>query len=103
LRLRVAHGIDRMALAGGAFTFNRARLPEIQSAKQFAHDENVGPFDDFFAQRRAGSQARIKDRGTEVGESSEFLAEAQQSSFGAKFTRIVIEGWAADGSEQHRL
>src|ERR1039458_2339720 len=76
LRLTIAHGVDRLARAGSAFafTFNRARLPEIQSAEQFAHDENVGSLDDFFAQRRARSQRRIKDCGTEIGESSEFLA-----------------------------
>src|SRR5271157_1096545 len=105
LRLAVAHGVERVARAGGAFALGNygARLAEIQSAEQFAHDENVGSFDDFFAQRRAGSQHRIKDRRTKIGESSELLAEAQQSSFGAKFARIVIEGRTADCAEQHGL
>src|SRR6266403_4666784 len=91
LRFTVAHGVERVARAVRAV--DGARLAEIQSAEQFTHDEDVGAFDDFFAQRRAGSQHRIKDSGTEIGESSEFMAEAQQSSFGAKFARIVIEGW----------
>src|SRR6266853_1047777 len=89
LRLTVVHGVERAARAVRAI--DGARLAEIQSAKQFADDEDVGSFDDFLAQRRAGSEHRIKDSGTEIGESSELLAEAQQSSFGPKFARIVIE------------
>ena len=105
LRLAVAHGVDGLARAGDAvvLSINGTGLAEIQSAEQFAHDENVGSFDDFFAQRRAGSQRGIIDSGTEVGESAELLAEAQQSSFGAKFARIMIEGRTADGSKQHGL
>src|ERR1700676_3522053 len=101
LRLTVAHGVERVARAARAI--NGAWLAEIQSAEQLAHDEDVGAFDDFFAQRRGGSQRRIKDCGPKICEGSEFLAEAQQSSFGAKFARIVIEGWTADCSEQYRL
>src|SRR5208282_3171755 len=101
LRLTVAHAVERLPRAG--FACDGARLAEIQSAEQFAHDENVGAFHDFFAQRRAGSERRIKDRGTEIGERPEFLAQAQQSSFGAKLARIVIEGRTADGSEQYGL
>src|SRR6266436_7058996 len=36
LRLTVAHGVERVARAGSAL--DGARLAEIQSAKQFAHD-----------------------------------------------------------------
>src|SRR5216684_2992648 len=89
LRLTVAHGVERVARAVRAVVLGNygAWLAEIQSAKQFAHDEDVGSFNDFLAQRRTGSQHRIKDSGTKIGESSEFLAETQQSSFGAKFAR----------------
>ena len=45
------------------------------------------------------SQGRIKDRGTEIGECSEFLAQAKQSSFGTKLARVVIEGRTSDGSQ----
>src|SRR5208282_349670 len=100
-RLAVAHCVDRMARAGSAL--NRSRLAEIKSAKQFAHDQNIGSLDDLLAQRRAGRQRRMKDRGTQIRERSQLLAQAQQSSFGANFTRIVIVGWAADRAEQHRL
>src|SRR6266478_5022734 len=54
LRLTVAHGVERVARAGRAF--DGTRLAEIQSAKQFAHNKNVGSLDDFFAKRRAGRQ-----------------------------------------------
>src|ERR1700681_2878554 len=78
LRLTVAHGVERVACAIGAVVLGNygARLAEIQSAEQLAHDEDVGSFDYFFAQRRAGGQHRIKDRGTEIGESPKLLAEA---------------------------
>src|ERR1035437_8913713 len=101
LRLTIPHGVERLARAG--FACDGARLAEIQSPEQFAHDENVSSFHDFFAQRRAGGERRIKDRGTEIGERSELLAEAQQAGFGAKLARIVIEGGTADGSEQYGL
>src|SRR5260221_2015940 len=101
LRLTVAHGVERVTRARSAL--DGARLAEIQSTEQFAHDEDVGSLDDFFAQRRDGSERRIKDYGPKIGEGSEFLAEAQQSSFGAKFARVVIEGWTAYCSEQYCL
>src|ERR1700674_554648 len=72
LRLTVAHGVERVARAVRAIVLGNygAWLAEIQSAEQFAHDENVRAFDDFFAQRRAGRKHRIKDGGTEIRESS---------------------------------
>ena len=101
LRLAIAHGIERLARA--ALAFDEARLAEIQSPEQFAHDENVGSFDDRFAQRRADRKRRIKDSGPEIHEGTEFLAKPQQPGFGAKFAGIVIKGWTADCSQQHRL
>src|ERR1700676_2456616 len=71
LRLTVAHGVERVARAVRAV--DGAWLAEIQSAEQFAHDENVGSFDDFFTQRRAGGQRRIKNCGPKICEGSEFL------------------------------
>ncbi len=97
LRFAVAHGVERLARASSAF--DGAGLAKVQSAEQFSHYENVGSFDDFFPQRRAGGQRRIKDGGTEIGERSKFLAEPQQSGFGAQFARIAIEGGTADRPE----
>src|ERR1035438_10189186 len=82
LRFAIAHGVDRLACAGSAF--DGARLAEIQSAEQFAHDEDVGSLDDFLAQWRTGSKRGIKSGRTEIGESPELLSQAQESSFGTR-------------------
>src|SRR5271168_4588282 len=69
--LAITHGVHRLALAG--FSADGAWLTEIQSAKQFAHDQDVRPSNDFLAQRRAPSQRRIKNSRTKIGECAKLL------------------------------
>jgi hypothetical protein len=104
LRLAVTHGVQRMARVlrvHGAF--DGARLSEIQSAEQFANDQDIGAADDLFTQRRTRGQRGIGNRRPQIGESAELFANAQQSGFRTQLARIVIEGGSADGSEQNGL
>ena len=74
---------------------------EIDAARQFAHDHDVEPVDQFALQRGGVGERRIADRRTQIGEEAKILAQPQQARFGADFVRDAVPFGAADGGEQH--
>lgn len=96
--LAVAHGVKGLTRAGSAF--DAAWLAKIGAAEQLADDHDVGAFDDFRAQRGIFQQGRKADGRAQVGEGAEFLAQAEESGFGAQVRGILVVGGQADGAEQ---
>ncbi|MCY1542930.1 hypothetical protein D9M68_787110 [compost metagenome] len=95
-------GVDATLLAVAEID-DFLRLAEIDAAGQFAHDQDVEAFDEFGFQRRGGSQRRVADRRTQVGEQFEILAQAQQTGFRTHFIGHRIPLRTADGAKQHRI
>ena len=75
------------------------RLAEIDAAGQLAHDHNVEAFDQLALQRGGVGERRIADRGAQIGEQLEVLAQAQQPGLGALVVSHAIPFRAADGAE----
>ena len=80
---------------------NGARLGEIESAEQLAHDENIGPKDALGTQRRAAGDGLKGDGGTQIGEAAKGLAQGEQTCFGPPFGGQRIKLRTADRAQQH--
>ena len=59
-----------------------ARLAEVEVAGELAQDHEVEAGDDFGLERRGVRQLGEQERGPEVGEQVEVLAQAQQAAPG---------------------
>ncbi len=94
--LGVAHGVDGFV---GLFV-PPARCAEVEAAEQLADEEDVDVFGDFGAERGAFGERGVGDRGAQVGEAAEGLADLQQTGFGALVGRERVELVVADGAEQ---
>ena len=57
-------------------------------------------FDDLGAQRRAAAEGRVGDRGAQVGEAAERLADLQEAGLGALVRGQRVELVVAYGTEQ---
>ena len=79
------------------------RLAEIDPAGQFAHDDDVEPLDHLALERRGVGERRIADRGPQVGEQAEILAQAQQARLGPHVVGDLVPFGPADRADQHRI
>ena len=78
-----------------------ARLAEVESSKQFAHDQDVGAAHDL---GDAAANCLPEPENiplAEVGEYAKFSTQAQQAAFGTQMTGNVVEGGPADRAEKH--
>ncbi len=75
------------------------RLAEIDATGELAHDEDVEAFDELALQGACIRECRIADRGTQVGEQVEILAQAQKARFGAMLIGDVVPLGSADRTE----
>ncbi len=96
LGLGVAHGVDGFV----GLLVPPARRAEVEAAEEFADEEDVDVFGDLGAQRGAVGERGVGDRGAQVGEASEGLADLQEAGFGALVGREGVELVVADGTEQ---
>ncbi len=78
-------------------------LAEIDAAGQLAHDHDVEAVDQLALQRRGVGERGITDRGAQIGEQLEVLAQPQQPGLGPLLVRNAIPFGAADGAEHHRV
>jgi hypothetical protein len=95
LSLCVAHRIDRLV----GLAIPPAWRPEVKTAEQLAHEENVNVFGDFGTQGRTFGKRRVSDGRAQVGKASKRLANLQETSFGALIWRQGVELVIADGAK----
>ena len=102
LGLAVTHGVKTLALAVGQ-DMGAARLAKIDVARKFAQDQDIQPGHHFRLECRCIDQFLIDNRGAQVGEKIEFLAQPQNGLLGTlgPFERVVLR--VADGPEQDRI
>ena len=74
-------------------------LAEIDAAGELADDQDVEAFDDLALERRGIGERGVADRGTEVGEELQVLAEAEEAGFGAHLVGDAVPLGAADRAE----
>jgi hypothetical protein len=79
------------------------RLAEIDAAGQFAQDDDVEPLHDLALEARGVGERRIRDRGADIGEQSEVLAQPQQASLRAHIVGYVVPFRPAAGAEDDRI
>src|SRR5690606_39802610 len=77
-----------------------ARLTEINTAGQLAHNEDVEASHHFRLERRSVSQLRIEDGWPQVAEQIEFGAELEQPFLRTDGAIQLVPLRAADGAEQ---
>ena len=80
-----------------------ARLAEVEAAEEFADEEDVGASMTSGRSGEQSSMARVRGRGTQIGEAAESRANLQQAGLRARVGRKRIELVAADGAEQHGI
>ena len=74
-------------------------LAEIDAARQLPDDEQVEPFDEFGLERGRSRQRGIADRGPQIGEELQILAQAQETGLGTLVIGHTVPFGAADGAE----
>src|SRR5215467_4606163 len=82
IALAVSHGVDRDAVAGR--TLGAARFSEIKSSQKLADDQHVGTANELCSEGRTIDQRIECNCRPKIGKDAEFLAQTQQTSFGAK-------------------
>src|SRR5215472_1984710 len=87
LVLGVAHRVDGLA----GLHIPRARLAEVEAAKELAHEEDVDTLGDLGAQWRVVTERGEGKAGAQVCIATEDLADLQQAGFGALVGREVVE------------
>src|SRR5690606_482495 len=93
-----------LALERTVFRFaHAARLAEIDVAGQFANDKDIETGHDLGLEARGIGQLRVKNRGAQVGEQAQRLAQAQNRLFRAQFPRQLVVFPVAHRSEQNRI
>ena len=103
LAFAVAHRVEAFVARPRALRAAAARLAEIDVAGQLADDHEVEPGDDFGLQRRRRGELRIQQRGAQVREQPERLADAEDALLGPQRARQRVVLRAADGAQQHRV
>ena len=80
-----------------------AGLAKVQAAEQLANEHDVGAANDLFFQRRTIGDAGINDCRTQIGESLERLAQAEQAGFDALLGRKVIVFRRSHSAQQNSI
>ena len=96
--LRVDGALLAIAEVGDGF-----RFAEINAAGEFAQNDDIETVHDFPLERRGIGERRIADRGTDVGEQAQILAQPQQPRFGAFVVGHLVPLRPADGTEDDRV
>src|SRR5664279_3479895 len=95
----VAHGVEGRE----AVFIEGARLREIQSAQQFADNQNVSTSRNVLTQRRTIRDSLVCFHRTQVGESAERLSQREQTSLGTLLTGEFIEFPRSHRTEKHSV
>ena len=98
---RVHLGVDAFLTFRGLL--DALGFPEIDAARELAHDQDVEPLDDLAFERGGIGQHRIEFRGTQVRIQAKLFAEAQQRPFRSHRVVEAFPFGAADGAEQDRV
>jgi hypothetical protein len=102
LRLAVAHGVEAFALGVRADP-HAARLAEVDVTGELAQDHQIEALDHLALERRGTDQLRKEERGPEIGEQAELLAQAQQTGAGPHCVGDGFVARHARGAEQDRV
>jgi hypothetical protein len=76
-------------------------LAEIDVPGELADDHEIEPGDDLGLERRCRGELGIEQRGAQVGEEAERLADAEDPLLGPRRARQRVPLGATDGPEQH--
>src|SRR6185295_12476082 len=98
---RVPHRVESHRAA--VMRSNPARLAEVETAEQFAHDQNIDAFYNFGAKWRGRIQGAVRSHRTQIGKAAQGLSQLQQTGLGAPVKREMVEFRGADSSEQYRM
>ena len=80
-----------------------ARLPEVDVARELAHDEHVEPGNDLGLERRRRRELGIEERRPQVREQRQRLADAQEALLGPHLARQRVVLRAADRAHEDRI
>ena len=94
--LGVAHGVDGFV----GLLVPPAGRAEVEAAEELADEEDVDVFGDLGAERGVGGERGEGERGAQVGEAAEGLADLEQAGFGALVGGEGVELVVADGAEE---
>ena len=78
-------------------------MPEVDAAREFAHDHQVQAADHLGFQCRGPCKLRVEDRRSQVGEQPEAGAQSKQPLLGAQRALQRLPLWAAYGPQQYRV
>ncbi len=99
--LAVDFRVDAHALA--VLGKNPARVAEVNSPHQLAHDEQVRAAHQLGLQRRKTCQRVVHLRRTKVHVEAHSLTKLKQALLGAHFRPFVVPLWTANCAEQNRV
>ena len=77
-----------------------ARLSEVDTAGQLAHDQDIQPGNDFRLERRGIGQLRIEQRRAQIAEQPQLGADLQQAALGTNGRIDGVPLRSADGAQQ---
>src|SRR5205085_5444586 len=102
LGLAVEHGVEAFGITVGVDTA-AARRTEIDVAGELAHNHQVQSGNYLRLERGRCGKFGIEERGTQIGEQAQRLADGKQSLLGANGSRQGIVLRSTDGAEQDSI